>query len=182
MFRPPGHFDANLVRTVLETFYEHGISEAVIVMDAQGLIRGWPPSAQELLGYTEDDAIGQPISRIFTPSDLNRKIDLYELEVARKDGYAEDDRWHMRKDGTQVWVTGTLSAVRDTNGVIRGFVKIMRDRTDLRTKIERLEKDGLDRFDENSRTKLFMHTLGHELRNPLAPLSLAVKLLEGKET
>ena len=182
MFRPPGHFDANLVRTVLETFYEHGISEAVIVMDAQGLIRGWPPSAQELLGYTEDDAIGQPISRIFTLSDLNRKIDLYELEVARKDGYAEDDRWHMRKDGTQVWVTGTLSAVRDTNGVIRGFVKIMRDRTDLRTKIERLEKDGLDRFDENSRTKLFMHTLGHELRNPLAPLSLAVKLLEGKET
>ena len=112
MFRPPGHFDANLVRTVLETFYEHGISEAVIVMDAQGLIRGWPPSAQELLGYTESDAIGQPISRIFTPSDLNRKIDLYELEVARKDGYAEDDRWHMRKEGHGVLTSAQAKKLR----------------------------------------------------------------------
>ena len=176
------HFDAHFVRSVLETFYANGTSEAVIVMDAQGIIRGWAHSSQELLGYTAEEAIGQPISRIFTPDDLDRMIDVYELEVARKDGFAEDDRWHLRKDGTRVWVTGTLSGVRDDTGEIRGFVKIMRDRTDLRTKIERLEQDAGAHADEAGRTKLFMHTLGHELRNPLGPLALAVKLLEARET
>ncbi|MEO7640015.1 MAG: PAS domain-containing sensor histidine kinase [Ramlibacter sp.] len=179
---PPEHFEADLVRSVLETFYARGISEAVIVMDALGLIRGWPRSAQELLGYTEQEALGQPISVIFTPGDLQRKIDLYELEVARKDGYAEDDRWHLRKDGTQAWVTGTLSAVRDAGGEIRGFVKVMRDRTDIRTKIEHLEKESRDRDDASHRTQLFMHTLGHELRNPLGPLSMATTLLAARET
>lgn len=179
---PPEHFDTDLVRTVLETFYVNGISEAIIVLDPQGIIRGWPKSAQELLGYTAEEAVGEPISRIFVPGDLQRKIDRYELEVARKDGYAEDDRWHLRKDGTRAWVTGTMSAVRDASGTIRGFVKIMRDRTDLRTKIEHLEKDLRDSDAEAHRTHLFMHTLGHELRNPLSPLAMATTLLAARET
>ncbi|RYF42878.1 MAG: PAS domain-containing sensor histidine kinase [Comamonadaceae bacterium] len=179
---PPERFDAELVRTVLEAYYAHGIAEAVVVLDPQGIIVGWPKSAQELLGYTEEEAVGQPISRIFTPADLQRKIDVYELEVARKDGYAEDDRWHLRKDGTRAWVTGTLSAVRDASGTIRGFVKIMRDRTDLRTKMEHLEKDLRDREGEAQRVQLFLHTLGHELRNPLSPLTMATTLLAARET
>ncbi|RYF39662.1 MAG: PAS domain-containing sensor histidine kinase [Comamonadaceae bacterium] len=177
----PEHFDSDLLRSTLQTFYTHGISEAVIVLDPQGIIRGWPKSAQELLGYTEQEALGQPIACIFTPGDLQRKIDRYELEVARQDGYAEDDRWHLRKDGTRAWVTGTLSAVRDTSGAIRGFVKVLRDRTDLRSKIDRLEKDLRDREDQAHRSQLFMHTLGHELRNPLSPLTMAATLLAARD-
>lgn len=174
--------DPTFVSRLLESFYASDTCEAVIVMDAAGIVRGWSRSSEILLGWTPDEAIGLSISEIFTPEDRDRKIDSYELDVARAKGHAEDDRWHLRRDRSRVWVTGALSAVKSEDGEILGFVKVMRDRTDLRTKIEHNEI-GRDVLQERlQRTQLFLHTLGHELRNPLAPLSMAVHLLGMRET
>lgn len=168
-------------REMLEAFFATETAEGIIVMDPQGVVRGWGKASEELLGWTEQEALGKSISEIFTPEDLERRLDFYELEVARADGYAEDDRWHVRKDGSRIWVTGTMSAVRARNGALRGFVKVMRDRTDIRIKIDRMEKESEALREDFQRMQLFMNTLGHELRNPLAPLSMAVHLLAAKD-
>ncbi len=173
--------DGSFVRTVLEGFYETSTAQAIIVMDAQGIVQGWANASEELLGYTAEEAIGKPLSDIFTPHDLSQKIDVYEFEVARADGFAEDDRWHMRKDGSRVWVTGTLSAVRGPDGTVLGFVKIMRDRTDLRGKMEFIDISNAREREQARRTELFLGTLGHELRNPLGTLTLVSQLMEARD-
>ncbi len=163
-------------------YYHCETSDAMVVMDAQGLVIGWPLSARRLLGHDPADILGQPISRIFTAHDLEQGVDRYELEVARRDGFAEDDRWHLRKDGSRVWVTGTLSAIRDPSGEVLGFMKVLRDRTDLRTKIERQDALVAEGERRIRSMKTFLETLGHELRNPLSVMVNALTLLNAEVT
>ncbi|MBA4329159.1 MAG: hypothetical protein C0428_13100 [Polaromonas sp.] len=150
---------------------------AFICMDTAGIITAWLGAAEEILGYSADEAIGHNLAAIFTPEDQVRGFDKYELAVASVDSRSEDDRWHVRKDGTRIWATGTVCAVRDDAGKLVGFVKILRDRTDLRTQLESLESAVTAQRESRERTHQFLKTLGHELRNPLAPLSTATHII-----
>lgn len=170
-----------LASEILASYHASPSGDAVIVLDADGIVHAWSRACEILLGWPAGQAFGQSISMIFTPEDRAQKIDLYELDVARTKGHAEDDRWHLRKDGSRVWVTGTLTGVKTEDDRLIGFVKVMRDRTDLRTKIEHLERERDAVNGRLQRTQLFLHTLGHELRNPLAPLTMAAHLLGTRE-
>ena len=64
--------------------------------------------------------------------------DHHELETARGKGVALDRRWHLRKDGTRVFIDGTTTALRDEKGEIRGFLKIGQDVTERRRNEEQL--------------------------------------------
>lgn len=151
---------------------------AFICMDTAGSITAWLGAAESIFGYSADEMIGRSIADLFTPEDLNRGFVEHELAIASKVGHSEDDRWHQRKDGTRVWLVGATHAVRNDAGAIEGFVKVSRDRTDLRSWTEQLESkaDGLHAARE--RTLSFLRTLGHEMRNPLAPLSNAAQIIE----
>ena len=181
-FPAPDDQDAGpSVEAILKFFYVSATAEAVIVLDASGLIRGWSGGSEEILGYTADEVIGKPLDQIFTPGDRRKKIDRFEVDVASLDDFAEDDRWHVRKDGSRVWVTGTLTAVRTQAGQIAGFVKIMRDRTDLRTQSEFIQNENAALKSQNDRFQHLLDTVGHELRNPLGPLHMSTELLLARE-
>jgi PAS domain S-box-containing protein len=150
---------------------------AVIALDPQGVVLAWLGGAQELLGYSAAEAVGMPLTRIFTLEDQRRGFDRHELEIARVDSRSEDDRWHVRKDGSRIWVAGTVTAVRDDHGTLLGFVKVMRDRTDVRTQIETLEAQAAAMNESRQRTHLFLNTLGHEFRNPLGPIKSATQII-----
>ncbi len=163
-------------REILQRFYESPSDEAIVVMDAQACIVGWSKGSENLYGYVPSEMLGKSISKIYTLEDRAKHIDEFELEVARREGSSEDDRWHVRKDGSQIWVTGTLGAARTPDGELLGYVKIMRDRTDLRTRLELLESELASARERAESMRLFIDTLGHELRNPLGALSMALKV------
>lgn len=171
---PVGADVVQLVRLWLLGNKDH----AVICLDPDGLVTAWLGGAEEMLGYASGEVLGQPLTAIFTLEDQRKGLDRYELVVAGADSRSEDDRWHVRKDGTRIWVTGTVSPVRDENGDLLGFVKIMRDRTDLRGQIEQLDVSVATLRESRERTHQFLRTLGHEMRNPLGPLSTAVRIIE----
>jgi two-component system CheB/CheR fusion protein len=98
--------------------------------------------------------------------------------VALSVGYSEDDRWHLRGDGTRAWFGGMLCAVRDTEGRCMGFVKVMRDRTDLRATLDTLENRNASLRQALHEKDQHLITLAHELANPLSPLLQACHLLE----
>jgi PAS domain S-box-containing protein len=150
---------------------------AVILLDSEGIVLAWLGASEQALGYTSTEMLGQPIARIFTPEDAQRGLDRYELEVADANGRSIDERWHLRKDGTHIWALGTVTAVRGADGSLLGFVKVMRDRTDLRSHLDTLENHVTALQARNDATRQFLRTLGHELRNPLAPLGNAVHVL-----
>jgi PAS domain S-box-containing protein len=161
------------LRLLLDQCRDH----AIVVLDPDGRVVRWPSGAEHTFGYRAEEMLGQPIRRLFTPEDLQRGLADHELYVARRDGRAEDDRWLVRKDGTRIWIGGVVFALRDATGEMVAFGKIMRDRTDVRAQVEALENRVEALIKADQRKNLFLGTLAHELRNPLAPLVNALQIM-----
>jgi PAS domain S-box-containing protein len=156
----------------------HQLSDhAVLLLDPAGTIIGWRGAAERILGYSEAEMLGQPISLIFSDTDQAHGIPLLERAIAATDGRSEDDRWHVRKDGTRVWITGTMQALRNAAGEVIAFAKIVRDRTDLRAQIETLEQRVEVLTQAQHDKDVFFVRLMHEMRNALAPLGNATELI-----
>jgi two-component system CheB/CheR fusion protein len=151
---------------------------AVMLLDPGGRIVDWRGASENVLGYTAAEAVGQPFSIIFTPEDRDAALDRQELDVARANGRSEDDRWHLRKGGIRFWSSGVLQALRDAGGTLYGFCKILRDRTDHRTQHETLQHRIDTLAGDLERRRRFMLKLGHELRNPLAPIRATVYTIQ----
>jgi PAS domain S-box-containing protein len=151
---------------------------AVVAIGLEGTICGWTGAAPRLFGYAVEEALGKHYGVLFVEEDLALRLHDHEMELAATSGRSEDDRWHLRRDGTRFWGSGVLQALRTAEGKVTGYCKILRDRSDLRirseaqdTEIERLSAE-LRRRDETLITSI------HELRSPLAPISAATELLK----
>jgi PAS domain S-box-containing protein len=117
-----------------EDIYRKAIEDirdyAIFLMNPDGLVTNWNVGAQHILGYTEAEIIGKDASRFFTPEDRARGVPSKELATAALLGRAEDERWHMRRDGSRFWASGVVTPVRDGTGNLIGFSKVMRDMTE----------------------------------------------------
>jgi PAS domain S-box-containing protein len=105
---------------------------AIFTTDSDGMITSWSPGAQAIFGWTAEEAIGQSASLIFTPEDRARGEDRKEIETACRTGCANDERWHVRKDGGRVFMNGSMCPLHDGQGRSRGFLKVARDETERR--------------------------------------------------
>ncbi|HVK40829.1 MAG TPA: PAS domain-containing protein [Candidatus Kapabacteria bacterium] len=105
---------------------------AIFMTDVDGRITTWNTGAERITGFAEREAIGRPISIIFTAEDVATGEDVKELARARDNGRSLDERWHQRKDGTRFWGSGVVTAVHDVDGGVHGFAKVMRDQTERR--------------------------------------------------
>ncbi|MCD4863556.1 PAS domain-containing hybrid sensor histidine kinase/response regulator [Pseudomonas sp. PLB05] len=112
-------------RAVLESTTQF----AIVVSDRQGRITDWNPGAEQVMGWSAREMIGEQASRFFTPEDRANHRAEYEMAKALKDGSALDERWHLRQDGQRFWASGEMMALTDEDGEPLGFVKILRDRT-----------------------------------------------------
>ena len=101
---------------------------AIFTLDNDGRIVTWNEGAERVLGYTEQEALGQPYAIIFTPEDREQGAPEQELEVARREGKTPEEGWHLRKDGSRFYASGVLTALYDA-GNPDGFTKILRDLT-----------------------------------------------------
>lgn len=173
----PGPPIDSRVLDVLTKYLSQAKEHAIVCLDPQGTITGWLGAAEHILGYSAGEVIGRPIALIFTAEDREKGFDRYERVVANAQSRSEDDRWHLRKDGTRIWVTGALEAVTGETGELLGYVKLIRDRTDLRAQVQRLENQVEALDSASGKTHLFLSTLGHELRNPLGPMHTAAHIL-----
>jgi PAS domain S-box-containing protein len=111
---------------------------AVFAVDLDGTAASWNPGVEKLLGYGEEEFVGQNSCVIFTPEDNARGECQREMLVAAVEGRAEDRRWHVRRDGTRFWASGLLMSLRDDEGVLRGYAKILRDETPRKQAEDRL--------------------------------------------
>jgi len=162
---------------LLRLLVDQMTEQALLLVDTGGTITWWSSGAELVFGLNKQQAVGRSFSILFTPEDQKAGIPEYELAVARTHGTAEDDRWMGRLDGSRFWATGVLSAARDQAGRVLGFGKALRNRTDLREQLDTLRNQTQALADANHQKDVFLSTLSHELRNPLAPLANAVQLI-----
>lgn len=127
------HESESRFRLIVESARDY----AIFTLDLNGLITSWNSGAERLLGYTEAEIVGRPSHTIFTPEDRQTKQADQELRTALTQGRAEDDRWHLRKDGSRFFASGLLMQLHDEAGNLQGLVKILRDITKAHQATER---------------------------------------------
>jgi two-component system CheB/CheR fusion protein len=150
----------------------------LLCLDPAGTIVGVRGGAQRVLGYEPQELLGRPMGLIFCEEDRERGLDDHERAVAMSVGHAEDDRWHRRKDGSRIWMGGLTTSVREPDGRCIGFVKVLRDRTDLRVQVQTLQHRVTALNEALQRKDHHLTTLAHELANPLSPLMQACHMLD----
>jgi PAS domain S-box-containing protein len=116
-----------------QLFLEAASDYAIFFTEVNGDICEWSTSAEKIIGYGEDEALQLNGRDIFTPEDRARKAPEMEMEVAVREGQANDERWHVRKDGSLFFGIGRLVSLKDESGTLFGFVKIIRDATPHKT-------------------------------------------------
>lgn len=143
---------------------------AVIALGESGRIEAWLGAAEQVFGFTAEEAVGMDVRTLFTSEDRRLALDRQEMAVAIASGRSDDDRWQVRKDGSRFWASGALHVVRRDDGSLAGFVKILRDRTDVRAQLDALHNRVVAQENRHLRRTEFMLRLGHELRNALASI------------
>jgi PAS domain S-box-containing protein len=125
---------------------ENARDYAMFTQDAQGRINSWNIGAERILGWKEAEIIGQLCNIIFTPEDRAAGEPERERATAREKGRAEDERWHVRKDGSRFWASGVMTLLTDEVGVFLGFAKVLRDLTERKRLEDELRhaKDELE--------------------------------------
>ncbi|GAA4334525.1 hypothetical protein GCM10023149_41940 [Mucilaginibacter gynuensis] len=113
-------------RQVLDSLEDY----AVVTTDTNGDVNSWNTGAEKVLGFKEEEILGESAKAFFTPEDVAAGIPEKELGTALSEGRAIDERYHMRKDGTRFWGSGLVFPLYDETRVHHGFTKIMRNLRD----------------------------------------------------
>ncbi|TDH17792.1 PAS domain S-box protein [Segetibacter sp. 3557_3] len=116
------------LRLVIESAQDY----AIFTLDLNHNVVSWSIGASLISGYSEAEIVGKTADVLYTTEDLEVGAPKEELEKAEKEGRAENARWHVRKDGSRFWGSGSVSPLRDDSGRLVGFVKILRDLTETR--------------------------------------------------
>ncbi|HZT40678.1 MAG TPA: PAS domain S-box protein [Chthonomonadaceae bacterium] len=135
----------------LQLLEENVLDYAIFMMDTEGRITSWNVGAERILGYPESEVIGQYGRLIFLPEDRQAGVPEREMAYAVEKGRAEDERWHLRKDGSRFFASGVLTALRDESQRLRGFAKILRDltaRKQMEAERDHLYQQSLRRAEE----------------------------------
>jgi len=208
----------------LQSIMDSATRVSIISTDLKGVIQTFNKGAQEILGYQEGEIIGKEVfsvlhleSEILPYSqELSKELGYYvtgfETFVARvKKGQREEREWtYVRKDGTFLTVNLVVTAIKNSAGIITGFLGIASDVTEskkareelaevnrslkenekmLRRLLGDLEKSNeelkktqgqLVQSEKMVAVGQLSAGLAHEIKNPLAIMLLAVESLEKK--
>ncbi|HVG28180.1 MAG TPA: PAS domain S-box protein [Pyrinomonadaceae bacterium] len=105
--------------------------DAIISKDLDGTILSWNPGAERLYGYTAAEAIGQPVTMLIPPDRPDEEPHIIE-QIKRGQPVEHYETVRLRKDGTLIHVSLTVSPMRNADGRVTGASKIARDITERR--------------------------------------------------
>ena len=143
--------------------------DAIISKSLEGTILSWNVGAERLFGHPAASAVGRHISLVIPPDRIAEEDEIIgSLKAERRIEHFVTER--MRADGKRIWVSLTISPIKNDEGKVVGASKIVRDVTAQREAAAALAE-------ADRRKSEFLAMLAHELRNPLAPISNAVRAM-----
>ncbi|MGA7854905.1 MAG: PAS domain S-box protein, partial [Candidatus Acidiferrales bacterium] len=105
--------------------------DAIISKNLDGIITSWNKGAERVFGYTEAEAVGKHITMIIPPEHRDEEVMILE-RLRRGERIEHFETVRMRKDGTTLDVSLTISPVKDAVGLVIGASKVARDITERR--------------------------------------------------
>ncbi|MFZ6723433.1 PAS domain S-box protein [Undibacterium sp. Ji49W] len=157
------HQSEDRYRSVIESS-----DDAIITKSLEGIITGWNPAAERLLGYTAGEALGKPITFLFPAPLLSEEQHLLR-RISNGERIPPFDTVRIHKDGHLVDVSITISPLRDRNGKVIGACKLAHDIGAKKRQWEALEQ-ALE-----EKTAL-LHEVHHRVKNNLQIVSSLLSL------
>jgi len=127
-------------------------NDAIVSKDLDGTITSWNRGAERLFGYTDEEAIGQPVIMIFPPDRLDEEVGIME-RIRRGERVEHFETVRRKKDGSLIDISLTVSPVKDAHGRVIGASKIARDITESKRAREQ--------------QKLLLNEMKHRVKNSL---------------
>jgi formate hydrogenlyase transcriptional activator len=116
---------------------------ALYLLDPAGNIAAWYAGAQRIYGYEPAEVIGKHVSFLYPEDDSLLARILDNLKRAAAEGHLATEKWHVRKDGSRFWANTVTMAVKDSEGELHGFGRVVRDFTDRHDRDEKFRKSSL---------------------------------------
>ncbi|OWV89819.1 histidine kinase [Rhizobium sp. R635] len=135
----------------LQLILKSAIDYAIFAFDRDGLIISWNTGACRIFGYEEDEILKRDARILFVEEDRDGGALEREMEAALERGRAENERFHLRKDGSTFWGSGLTMPLRAQRA---GYLKVLRDDT------ERHFADELQ--------QIMLREMSHRVKNSLA--------------
>jgi two-component system sensor kinase FixL len=146
--------------------------DAIIGKTLDGVITSWNHAAQLMFGYSAEEIVGKPITLLAPPERLEEQLEMLR-QIGRGERIEHFETIRIRKDGTSLPVSLTISPIIGPGGRILGASKIVRDISERKQALIKLQQIQSELF-HVSRLNTVSHMaagLAHELNQPLSAIS-----------
>lgn len=176
---------------------------AIFMLDTAGRVASWNEGAARIKGYRAEEIIGKHFSIFYLPEEAGKcELELREAEAV---GHFEDEGWRVRKDGSRLWASAMVTALRADSGQLIGFSKVIRDLSERKRAEDRLQKsysdlerrvkerthalslanEELEAREQELRQAVqvrdeFLSVASHELKTPITSLKMQLQMLKQK--
>jgi formate hydrogenlyase transcriptional activator len=112
---------------------------ALFLLDVDGLIVAWYAGAERIYGSKSDEVAGKHVSLFYPDENAQRELQA-KLNRAAKEGHVAAEGWHLKKDGSRFWANVITVALKDQDGDLQGFARVVRDFSDRHERDEKLRR------------------------------------------
>lgn len=161
---------------------------AIYTLDLTGHVTSWNEGAERMMHYRPEEILGKHFSQFYPPEDRTRGRAAVLLKTAASTGRGTDQGWQLRKGGALFWADTLVTALRNENGAVRGFVKVKRDITQRMLAEQQFKQSHEQLQDlaarlqlarEEERTRI-AHEIHDELGQALTGLKLDIAWIKGQ--
>ncbi len=140
-------------------------NDVILSKDMNGVITSWNAGAARIFGYSREEMIGRNVLTLFPP-EAHAQEQALMAQIRQGQTVPTFEAERVKKDGTRVTLSITISPLRDEIGTVIGATKIAQDVTQLQF-MERLQMER-DKAEAVAQAKtMFLANMSHELRTPL---------------
>lgn len=152
--------------------------DAIITKTIEGVVMTWNQGATDIFGYSAEEMVGQSITRLFKPEDVHQEKALIQRVLAGE-SVPNTEAIRLRKDGSEVHLSVTISPIRDEAGRVVGASKLAQDISDRKAIADLTQaKQQAEKIAEARGS--FLANMSHEVRTPMnAILGFISVLLDG---
>jgi formate hydrogenlyase transcriptional activator len=113
---------------------------ALFLLDIEGRVVAWYAGAERLYGYTSAEAIGEHVGLLYSSEDTLSVRLREELNRSAAQGHFGNEGWCVKKDESRFWANVITMALKDENGDLQGFARVVRDFSERHQRDEKLRK------------------------------------------